>query len=517
MLPDTISTQLRTHFSLLNSNVVMTVHHDGSQRGDQLYGLVSAIVSASTRLHIIQSDAPWRGFSPAVSLSLPGEEPRVVFAGVPDGHEFTSLVLAVLHVGGHAPKFSPTTAAAVATIAEPVLLETVYSNECVVCPDVVQACSAFAAANRNITHVAIEGSAFRSLMDERKVRSVPTVFRDGSVLHQGRTDAAALSALLAPSASPPKELPVDIFDIVVVGAGPAGVSAALYATRKGLRTAVVAARIGGQVLDTLSIENLVSVAHTTGPQLARDFEERLHDNKILTITPAEVLALDTTDHIHRLTLADGRSLRTRAVVLAPGASWRTLSVPGEDEYRNKGVTFCPHCDGPLFAGKRVAVVGGRNSGVEAVLDLSGTSAHVELIEYTNRLCADAVLLDALASRRNVSVRTETTTEEVLGDGSSVSGLALRHRGTGLVEHLAVDGVFVQIGLVPTTAWLPPEVERNDRGEIVVDDRGATSLQGVFAAGDATVSPYKQIVSAFGSGASAAPAAFEYLIKTPQSV
>lgn len=515
ILDKDILSQVKEHFALLKREVVLTLHTDSSEVSQNLHALAASLVSCSEMLSLEISKESVSAPSPSMSLAVRGEGPRVFFSGLPSGHEFTSLILAILHVGGHSTKFKESTLSALGNLGH-IALETVYSNECLNCPDVVQAANALAAKLPNLTHVAIEGSSFQALVKERGVLSVPTVFANGEVLHQGRITQEGLAELIFKKFSTGDvkldtsslKTYEDLFDLVVVGAGPAGVSASLYAARKGLRTAIVAERIGGQVLDTAQIDNLISIKSIQGPQLASTFSYQLESHKVEILSPARVENLLSNDNQHEIQLSDGRKVRSRSVILAPGASWRTLGVPGEESYKNKGVTFCPHCDGPLFAGKNVAVIGGGNSGVEAALDLANITSHVYLVELSDQLRADAVLIEALKRRSNVSVLTSTEVVEIIGDGASVSSLKINTNNEA--SALDVSGVFVQIGLVPSTKWLPKTIELTQRGEIVVDERGRTSVAGVFAAGDATNSPYKQIVSAFGSGSNAAIAAFENL-------
>ena len=447
-----------------------------------------------------------------------GDEPeRVTFAGLPLGHEFTSLILALLHVGGHPPKEEADLLDQARALDGPLHFETFFSLSCQNCPDVVQALNILSALNPNASHVAIDGALFQDEVERRKIMAVPTVFLNGELFGQGRMDLAQIVAKLdtgSVARAAEKIAAKEPFDVLVVGGGPAGAAAAIYAARKGIRTGVVAERFGGQVLDTMGIENFISVSHTEGPKLAAHLEQHVkdYDVDIMNLQKAVSLKSANGDGLATIELENGASLRARTVILSTGARWRQMGVPGEDEYRNRGVAYCPHCDGPLYKGKRVAVIGGGNSGVEAAIDLAGIVSHVTLIEYDGALRADAVLQDKLRSLPNVTIIVSALSTQVLGDGSKVTGLIYRDRNTGEDHTVELEGIFVQIGLVPNTEWLRGSVALSNRGEIEIDARGETSVQGVFAAGDVTTVPYKQIVIAMGEGSKAALSAFDYLIR-----
>ena len=447
-----------------------------------------------------------------------GDEPeRVTFAGLPLGHEFTSLILALLHVGGHPPKEEADLLDQARALDGPLHFETFFSLSCQNCPDVVQALNILSALNPNASHVAIDGALFQDEVERRKIMAVPTVFLNGELFGQGRMDLAQIVAKLdtgSVARAAEKIAAKEPFDVLVVGGGPAGAAAAIYAARKGIRTGVVAERFGGQVLDTMGIENFISVSHTEGPKLAAHLEQHVkdYDVDIMNLQKAVSLKSANGDGLATIELENGASLRARTVILSTGARWRQMGVPGEDEYRNRGVAYCPHCDGPLYKGKRVAVIGGGNSGVEAAIDLAGIVSHVTLIEYDGALRADAVLQDKLRSLPNVTIIVSALSTQVLGDGSKVTGLIYRDRNTGEDHTIELEGIFVQIGLVPNTEWLRGSVALSNRGEIEIDARGETSVQGVFAAGDVTTVPYKQIVIAMGEGSKAALSAFDYLIR-----
>lgn len=511
MLDDALKTQLADALRRLQHPLVLTPSLDDSDTSKQLATLLSDLAAASPRVTVAPAVPSAR--APSFSIGVEGEPARVRFAGLPLGHELTSLVLALLHVGGHPPRASEETQALVRALPGPLRFETFFSQDCQNCPDVVQALNMMAALNPSIEHVAIDGAAYRDEVEARGVMAVPTVFLNGEPFGQGRMELAQILSKLDRGAAAREAAELEdkpIFDMLVVGGGPAGAAAAIYAARKGIETGLVADRFGGQVADTLGIENYISVVETVGPHFVGALEEHV------TAYPVDVMkhqraAKLVPGEVHEVQLESGASLRARSVVIATGARWRDMNVPGEAEYRNKGVTYCPHCDGPLFAGKRVAVVGGGNSGVEAAIDLAGVVGHVTLLELLPELRADAVLQRKLRSLPNVEVITGARTREIVGDGKKVTGLA--YEKDGAARTLDVAGVFVQIGLLPNTGWLKGTVELSEYGEIVVDAHGGTSVPGVFAAGDVTTVPFKQIIIAAGDGAKAALGAFDHLIRS----
>ena len=522
MLDADLKAQLSAYLEKLQQPIELVASLDEREASRELEALLLEIASLSDKVGYRRADDDARTPSFAIVPAAPGVGAQVAdvrFAGIPLGHEFTSLVLALLWVGGHPPKIDDALAAQVRGLDGTHRFETYMSLSCQSCPDTVQALTLMSVLNPNISHVAIDGALFQDEVDAREILSVPTVFLDGEPFDAGRmTIEQVVARLDTGSAARARDAIAarEPFEVLVVGGGPAGAAAAIYAARKGIRTGVVAERFGGQVLDTLAIENFVSVSHTEGPRLAVALEQhvREYDVDVMQLQRASRLVpAGEAGGLVGVELEGGATLRAKSVVLATGARWRTMGVPGEEQYRNRGVAFCPHCDGPLFRGKRVAVIGGGNSGVEAAIDLAGLVAHVTLIEYDGRLRADAVLQRKLHSLPNVDVVVSAQTTEVLGDGSRVNGLVYRDRGTGDVHTLHLEGVFVQIGLLPNTEWLRGAVELSPRGEIMIDDRGATSLPGVFAAGDATTVPYKQIVIAMGAGSTAALSAFDHLIRT----
>ena len=522
-LDQNLATQLKAYLDNLREPIELVVSLDESPKSRELDELIVEIEGMSdliTRRVAEGSDLDGRVPSFAITR-VSDPQVSVRFAGIPMGHEFTSLVLALLQVGGHPSKAAQDVIEQIKGLTGEHHFETFFSLSCQNCPDVVQALNLMSVLNPGITHTAIDGAVFPEEAERRGVLAVPTVFVDGESFGSGRMELAEILAKVDElaggdsAARAAEELSTrEPYDVLVVGGGPAGASAAIYAARKGIRTGLVAERFGGQVLDTMAIENLVSVPHTEGPKLAADLERHVGEYEVDMIRSQAAAGLSAGDDgLTVVDLANGAALKGRTVVLATGARWRTMGVPGEEEYRNKGVTFCPHCDGPLFKGKRVAVIGGGNSGVEAAIDLAGIVGHVTLVEFMDEMRADEVLQRKLRSLPNVDIRLGTKTTEVVGDGGKVTGIVVEPRDGGEGETLALEGVFVQIGLVPNTEWLHGAVALTPRGEIEVDHRGETSQPGVFAAGDATTTPYKQIVIAMGEGSKAGLSAFDYLIRT----
>jgi len=516
MLESAMKEQLKGYLTNIREPIELVASLDDSAKSAELGELLDEIASLSDKVAVVRDGTDAR--RPSFLIRRAGTDIGPRFAGIPLGHEFTSLVLALLQVGGHPSKAAPELLEQVKALDGDYRFETYFSLSCQNCPDVVQALNLMSVLNPRVHHVAIDGALFQDEVDSRKVMAVPTVFLNGEPFGQGRMDLEQIVAKLdtdAVAKAAERMAAKEPFDVLVVGGGPAGAAAAIYAARKGIRTGIAAERFGGQVLDTMAIENLVSVVHTEGPKLATALEAhvREYDVDLMNLQKAKsLIPADDAGGLVGVELDNGATLRGRTVILAPGARWRKMGVPGEDEYRNRGVAYCPHCDGPLFKGKRVAVIGGGNSGVEAAIDLAGVTAHVTLIEFDAQLRADAVLQRKLRSLPNVDIVVSALTTEVLGDGTKVTGLSYRDRVGDTVHHIELEGIFVQIGLVPNTEWLNGTVALTARGEIEVDSRGATSLPGVFAAGDATTAPYKQIVVAMGDGATAALSAFDYLIR-----
>jgi alkyl hydroperoxide reductase subunit F len=520
MLDADLKTQLKGYLESLTHPVRIVASCDDSDESRKMLDLIGVIAALSPLVSLdpVGDDA---AVKPSFALRRPGKEPHVRFAGVPMGHEFTSLVLALLQAGGYAPKVSPEVLERVRSLSGELNFETFVSLSCQNCPEVVQALNVMAVSNPAVRHTMIDGALFPDEVERRQILAVPAVFLNGQPFGQGRMGLEEIIAKLDAASSgddvgrlnakPP-------YDVLVVGGGPAGAAAAIYAARKGIRTGIAAERLGGQLLDTVGIENFISVKETQGHKLATGLDEHVntYDVDVMNLQRAAGLVPGNgqAGALIEVKLASGASLKAKSVVIATGARWREIGVPGEREYRNRGVAYCPHCDGPLYKGRRVAVIGGGNSGVEAAIDLAGLVSHVTVIEYESQLRADAVLTRKLQSLANVALVTNAQTTEVTGDGQRVTGLAYKDRQSGTTHALELAGVFVQIGLVPNTDWLKGIVKLSPRGEIEVDANGRTSLAGVFAAGDCTVVPYKQIVIAMGEGAKASLSAFDHLIRAP---
>ena len=517
MLDTNLKAQLKTYLEKVTQPFEIVASLGDGEKSQEMLELLEEITSLSDKITLRTDGDDVR--RPSFALNRIGGNISLRFAGIPMGHEFTSLVLALLQVGGHPSKTAPEIIEQIRTLDGEYRFETYFSLSCQNCPDVVQALNLMAVLNPNIHHVAIDGALFQEEVTVRQVMSVPSIYLNGELFGQGRMGEEEILAKLDTGASArdaEKLSAKDAFDVLVVGGGPAGAAAAIYAARKGIRTGVAAERFGGQVLDTMAIENFISVNETEGPKLARALENhvREYDVDIMNLQrAAQLIPAEKAGGLHEIKLENGASLKAKTLILATGARWREMNVPGEQEYRGRGVAYCPHCDGPLFKGKRVAVIGGGNSGVEAAIDLAGIVAQVTLLEFDSQLRADAVLQKKLNSLPNVTVITSALTSEVHGDGQKVTGLTYKDRNSSEFHQLELEGIFVQIGLLPNSDWLKGTVELTSRGEIIVDARGETSLPGIFAAGDVTTVPYKQIVIAVGEGAKASLSAFDHLIRS----
>jgi len=518
MLDANLQTQLKAYLERLQRPVALVATLDDSATSQSLRELLHEIRSLCDQITVLEkNDAPVR--KPSFLITTPGEDSGVRFAGVPLGHEFASLVLALLHIGGHPSKEATELLDQIRHLDGDFHFETYYSLSCHNCPDVVQALNLMSALNPRITHTAIDGAVFQDEIQAREIMGVPTVFLNGERFGQGRMELAEIVARIDGGAAEREAAKLKAkapFDVLIIGGGPAGAAAAIYAARKGIRTGVAAERFGGQVLDTVDIENYISISKTDGPKFVATLEQHVrdYDVDIMNLQRAKALKPATqAGGLIEVDLENGATLRGKTVILSTGARWRSMNVSGEEQYRTKGVTYCPHCDGPLFKGKRVAVIGGGNSGVEAAIDLAGLVAHVTVLEFAPELKADAVLQRKLHSLGNVTVVVNAQTTEVNGDGRKVTGLTYRDRGSEAIKQIELEGIFVQIGLLPNTDWLKGTVDLSKFGEIVIDAKGHTNVPGVFAAGDCTSVPYKQIVIAAGAGATAALSAFDHLIRT----
>ena len=518
MLDDTLKAQLQAYLGKLQRPIRLIGSFDESASSQELRELLQTIASLSEQVSFDDSGKDER--KPSFVIAREGETTGVRFAAIPLGHEFTSLVLALLWTGGHPPKAEQETLDAIATLQGDLRFEVYMSLSCHNCPDVVQALSLMAIRNPAVQVTVIDGGLFQAEVEQRQVMAVPMVFLNGQEFGGGRMSLEEIVAKLDVNADAREAAKLDAkdpFDVLIVGGGPAGAAAAVYAARKGIRVGVAAERFGGQVNDTLAIENYISVLETDGPKFAAALEAQVrhYGVDIMNLQRAEKLVpASEPGGLVEVHMTNGAALKARSVILSTGARWRNVNVPGEAEYRNKGVAYCPHCDGPLFKGKRVAVIGGGNSGVEAAIDLAGIVQHVTLVEFADALKADAVLVRKLQSLPNVSVHVNAQTTEITGANGTVNGLSYKDRVSGEQHHVELEGVFVQIGLVPNTEWLKGTVELSRFGEIVIDAKGHTNVEGVFAAGDCTTVPYKQIVIAAGAGSTAALSAFDHLIRQP---
>ncbi|MCK7550751.1 alkyl hydroperoxide reductase subunit F [Marinobacter goseongensis] len=517
MLDASIKEQLKAYMDKLQQPIELVAAYDDGPKSQELRELLEELEPMSAKISLRTEEDP-DVRRPSFAINRVGTDIGVRFAGIPMGHEFTSLILALLQVGGHPSKATQDVIEQVQSLDGEFEFETYFSLSCQNCPDVVQALNLMSVLNPKIRHTSIDGALFQDEVEKREVMAVPSVYLNGATFGQGRMTMEEIVAKLDTNSDAREAEKIngkDAFEVLVVGGGPAGSAAAIYAARKGISTGIAAERFGGQVADTMGIENLISVPYTEGPKLVAAMEQNVkeYDVDIMNMQRAEkLIPAPRKGGLHEVRLANGASLKARTLVLSTGARWRQMGVPGEEEYRNKGVAYCPHCDGPLFKGKRVAVIGGGNSGVEAAIDLAGIVGHVTLIEFGAEMRADEVLQKKLRSLKNVEIITSGQTTEITGENGKVNGLQYTDRNTDESHHVALEGVFVQIGLVPNTEWLKGDIELSQHGEIVVNERGETSLPGVFAAGDATTVPYKQIVISMGEGSKAALSAFDFLIR-----
>ena len=524
MLEQSMKQQLKAYLENLKTDVQLVLSLDDSDTAQKLHELAYEIAELNDKVSVIENNNA-SARKPVMQVVNPTKQTSMSFAGLPMGHEFTSLVLALLHSGGHPMKLEQAVIDQIAALDQDIIVETFISLSCQNCPDVVQAFNMMAAINPRIKSSMIDGAAFQAEVTERNIMAVPTVYVNGEVFGQGRMSLTEILNKLDTGAAKKAAASLNDkapFDVLVVGGGPAGASAAIYAARKGIRTGVVAERFGGQVMDTMSIENFISVQATTGPHLASSLEEHVKQYNVDIMSEQRVknivAAADTEDGYAHIYLESGAILKSRSVIISTGARWREMNVPGEQEYRNKGVAYCPHCDGPLFKGKRTAVIGGGNSGIEAAIDLAGIVEHVTVLEFADTLRADQVLINKAESMPNIDIIKMAQTTEVVGDGTRVTGISYKDRNTDEIKHIELAGIFVQIGLVPNTEWLKEStVALTPRGEIEIGAHGNTNVNGIFAAGDVTTVPFKQIIIAMGEGAKASLGAFDYLIRTPAPI
>ncbi|RCS59937.1 alkyl hydroperoxide reductase subunit F [Parvibium lacunae] len=527
MLDADLKQQLGAYLQRVSQPFELVAHLDDSSQAQEMHGLLQDIVALNEKITLRVADAAQDASDasirrPSFNLQRTDQPFSLNFSAIPLGHEFTSLVLALLWTGGHPPKVEPAVVEQIRALGGDYHFEVYMSLSCHNCPDVVQALSLMAILNPRIKTTVIDGGLFQAEVTAREIMAVPSVYLNGQHFHAGRITVEELVAKLDTGSAAREAAQLsarDAYDVLIVGGGPAGAAAAVYAARKGIRTGIAAERFGGQVNDTLAIENFVSVMETDGPKFAAALEAHVkaYDVEIMNRQrAARLIPASEPGGLVTIEFENGGTLKSRSVILSTGARWRNVNVPGEAEYKNKGVAYCPHCDGPLFKGKRVAVIGGGNSGVEAAIDLAGIVQHVTLLEFGEQLRADAVLVKKLQSLPNVTIHTMAQTTELTGDGNKLNGITWLDRRNNESQHANLEGVFVQIGLVPNTEWVKGTLELSKHGEIVVDAKGQTSVAGVFAAGDVTTVPYKQIIIATGDGAKAALSAFDYLIRTPSA-
>ena len=515
MLDNNIKNQLKSHFESLTQPVELLIALDDSKKSTEVASLANDLASLSDKFTVINNpDTSAR--RPSMVVHSPIKNTHITFAGVPMGHEFTSLVLALLHTGGHASKAKAEDIEQIKSLDQALNFEVYISLSCQTCPQVVQALNTMAATNNKIKATMIDGALFQGEVEERNILAVPAVYLNGEPFSQG---ALSLTDILNKVDSKGAQRQAESlskkekFDVLVIAGGPAGASAAIYSARKGLNTGIVADRFGGQVADTLAIENFISIKATEGPKLVAQLEEHVKEYDVDVMHNQRAAKLSRNNNGYEITLENGAVLSAKSLVLATGARWREMNVTGEQQYRGHGVAYCPHCDGPLFKGKPVAVIGGGNSGIEAAIDLANIVEHVTVLEFADTLRADEVLIRKASSMANITIIKSAQTTEVLGDGKKVTGLTYTDRVSGDSKQLTLAGIFVQIGLIPNTEWLKDsELELSKFGEILIDAKGATSLPGVYGAGDATNTPFKQIIIAMGSGATASLGAFDYLIR-----
>ncbi len=515
MLTKEILKALKGYAESMKKDVTFVVQTGDHSKREELVSFLSDIAGVSDKIKVEERDTNGELRS-AISflLEADGEDTGIRFSGIPGGHEFNSLVLALLHASGTELKIDDSLKGIVEGVDETLNFEVFISLSCHNCPDVVQALNQFALLNPNIKSEMIDGGLYQNVVEERDIQGVPSVYLNGELFANGKVDAAVLIDKLIernPSlkeANKGKSLPMQ--DVTVIGGGPAGVASAIYSARKGLKVTVVADRFGGQVKDTMGIENLISVPKTTGPELVGNLMDHMND---YDITLKEHVRVDTIEqgNVKTIKLSSGEEIRSRSVIVATGARWRELGVPGERENVGNGVAYCPHCDGPFFKGKDVAVIGGGNSGIEAALDLAGIVKSVTVFEFMPELKADQVLIDQAEKRDNITIIKNAATSQILAENGKVNAIEYQDRSTN--EHHTVDvaGVFVQIGLVPNSQFMKGVVELSQYGEIIIDEKCHTSEPGIFAAGDVTTVPYKQIVVSMGEGSKASLAAFEYLL------
>ena len=507
LLDNDVREKLSQYLQLMENDILIKVSVADDSASAQMSEFVRELAGLSAKIHVEEAALPR---TPSFSINKTNQDTGITFAGIPLGHEFTSLVLALLQTSGYPPKIDASLVDQIKNIKGTFNFETYVSLTCHNCPEVVQALNIMSLLNPNITHTMVDGAIFKEEVEAKNILAVPFVYLNGQPFSSGRMELEEILSKLDIKPELADLAAKEPYDVLVIGGGPAGTSAAIYAARKGLRTGLLAEKLGGQINDTFGIENFISIKYTEGPTLAANIEEHLRSYDIDVIKLQKVKTLKKAELIE-IELESGASLRSKTVIIATGARWRNINVPGETEFKTKGVAYCPHCDGPLFKGKDVAVIGGGNSGVEAAIDLAGLASHVTLLQASDKLTADEILQSRIYSKKNITVITNAKTTEIFGS-EKVQGLAYLDCLQNEQKKLAVDGIFIQIGLLPNTEWLKGTLGLNAFGEIIVDKYGATNIPGVFAAGDCTDSPYKQIIISMGAGANAALSVSDYLIR-----
>jgi len=529
MLDQALKDSLSGYMEKIKTPIEVRLQPGSHEKRDELLSMLQDLTSLSEKISLTENELISTSLASPVTFEILSNtqgsfEPRgIIFSGVPGGHEFNSLILALLQTGGVALKLDESIQQLIASIDEPLQFQTIVSLSCHACPEVVQTLNQFALVNANISNEMIDGGVYPEFIEANNIQGVPSVLLNGKPFANGQVDSSVLISKLKDkvkvASTPSQQSPyADIQDMIVLGGGPSGVAAAIYAARKGLKVTIIAEKFGGQVKDTMGIENLISTAYITGPELTVKLREHLdgHTLNVKEHFQVEAITSGETGHwhqeLHEIALSSGEKIVGKTLIIATGARWRQLGVPGEQENIGQGVAYCPHCDGPFFKGKKVAVIGGGNSGVEAALDLASIVEHVTVFEFMPELKADQVLADQMAKKANIDVITNAASEEVLAENNKVVGLKYQNRETQVSTTLELDGIFVQIGLLPNTEFVNGYVETNHFKEIIIDERCKTNRQGVYASGDVSTVPYKQIVIAMGEGSKAALSAFEYLLK-----
>lgn len=507
MLDNNLKNQLAQYFDLLQTEVTIGLSAHNDENSKKVKEFVEEVAALSDKISLVEKDL---ALKPSFEIKGPFDHGQIIFAGLPLGHEFASFALAMLQAGGVKPKVDKSTKSRIKGLGQ-ANFETIVSLSCHNCPDVVQALNIMAILNPEINHTMIDGSMFQDLAEDRDVLAVPAIFKDGDFFEGGKQSIDSILDKLGSKVDKDDFKDKPVYDSLVIGGGPAAATAAIYAARKGITTGIIASEFGGQVNETLAIENIPGFKYTEGPTFMGQMQDQVEFLGVDLMTGVLANSVEKKDDKVEVILDNGAKLYAKTIVIATGARWRLIGIPGETEFRNKGVAYCTHCDGPLFKGKNVAVIGGGNSGVEAAIDLAGIVKHVTVLEFLPELKADEILQDKLNSLENVTVITNAQTTGLYGDGK-VESLEYTDRITGKEHKLDIAGCFIQVGLIPNTEWLENSgIELSDRGEIITKNDGSTNIERIYAAGDATDVLFKQIVIAAGTGATAALGAYNYLM------